>query len=217
MIGMGLSILYFSFKDFNWTYNNLLQILLKDIIGIIFALFFIGIAIYGVIITTVKKKIVCKLENIIDLRNIDDNYLFELLFKYRDKTYYYYIKENNHPYIKGNNYTLLVRNYNILSVLSETTKEIITKNNYWHLTYMPNGTSFPYNLLIIFYLFAFTFLIGTLVVLNNIFINDLTGKDFINNIISLIICFTIFIFCSWCIYNDYDMKKKNKDIKNTNF
>lgn len=85
------------------------------------------------------------------------------------------------------------------------------KENYWHSTYMPDGTYFPYNLLIIFYLLAITFLTGVVVILINILVNSLSGQVLINNIISLIICSLIFAFTIFCIINDYKQKLKHKD------
>ena len=213
VFGMSSIILYISFKDFNWTFVNLLQILLKDTLWIVIALFFIGLVIYEIKLTTVKKKVVCKLKNIIDLRNIDDPYSFELQFEYQNRTYTYNIKETTHPYIIGNNYIVLIRNYIILNILSDTMQEVDNKDNYWHSTYMPDGSYVPFNLLIIFYLFAFAFLMGSIVILINILINNLEGKELTNNIIPFIICFIIFIVCTWCIYNDFQ-KKKERDNNN---
>ncbi len=208
--GISSIFLYYMFKGFNWTFKSLLQIMLKETLSIVISLFFIVFVIYAVIRTTAKRKIICKLKNINDFRNIDDPYSFELLFEYKGRVLAYNIKEDTHPYIIDNNYIVVVRDDKILNILSSTNQEVNNKESYWSSTYMPDGSQAPYNLLIMYYLFATMFLIGIIVILINIFANHLAGKELNNNIISLIICLFIFIFFARGIYYDYRRKKEGE-------
>ena len=213
---ISIFILYQSFGKFDGTSDSLLKILLKDIVQIVFALFFIiiwvAVGIYSIL---PPKKRILKLEEFYDFTTsesdkkeiIGDKYLYSFIDgEDRQKVYLYYTNEKTELII-GKSYEVLEKATKIKRILGVSSEivERSTGESYWLNLYLPSGFGEWHNMLliIVIYIIGLPFAIGDVLILINIFTHNLNQNELNGNILAFVIASAILTYAIYLLIYDY--------------